>query len=81
MSIEVALFISTLSDAAGAGEGSRKGTAPKGIGVCIRFLGHAVKNCMTVIQSDGALSYISISCMQYVSRPLVTGSFWYNRKS
>lgn len=57
MKIEVAFFISTFPDAAGAEEGEGKGNTPKEETVCRLRLGHAVKNCMTVIRfRDGALS-------------------------
>ncbi|MDE5866196.1 MAG: hypothetical protein K2H31_06315 [Lachnospiraceae bacterium] len=48
--IEVAFFISRNMDAAGAGEIFGKEKMPKGEIVCRFFLGHAVKNCMTVIE-------------------------------
>lgn len=55
--IEVACFMSTFFDAAGAGEGKGKGKTPKDETICKSNLGHAVKNRMTVIRSlDGALS-------------------------
>ena len=50
MKIEVAFFISTFPDAAGAEEGKGKGNTPKEETVCRLHLGHAVKNCMTVIR-------------------------------
>lgn len=43
-------------DAAGAGDGKGKGKTPKDEMTCESILGHAVKSCMTVIESDGALS-------------------------
>ena len=57
--IEVAFFISIGVDAADAGETSGKGKMPKEEIVCKSFLGHTVKSCMTVIESDGALSKYS----------------------
>ncbi len=46
-------------DAAGAEETFPKGKMPKEEIVCKSFLGRTVKNCMTVIESDGALSKYS----------------------
>jgi len=51
--IEVALFKSTYSDAAGAGEEKGKGGTPKEEMTCKSNLGHTVKNCMTVIRFCG----------------------------
>ena len=48
--IEVAFFMSTFFDAAGAEEKMEKGKTPKGRISCRLFLGHAVKSCMTVIR-------------------------------
>lgn len=48
--------MSTNVDAAGAEETFRKEKTPKERITCLFFLGHAVKSCMTVIESDGALS-------------------------
>ena len=47
--IEVAFSRSTFSDMAGIEEGKGKGATPKEVVSCGRFLGHAVKNGMTVI--------------------------------
>lgn len=49
LQIEVARFISNLSDVAGTEEDRRKGIAPKGYLSCEELLGHRVKNSMTVI--------------------------------
>lgn len=46
-------------DAADAEETSGKGKMPKEGIVCKSFLGRTVKSCMTVIESDGALSKYS----------------------
>lgn len=55
--VEVAFFISTFSDASGAGEGDGKGRTPKERISCESGLGHTVKNCMTVIYNGwGAIA-------------------------
>jgi hypothetical protein len=54
--IEVAFFKSIFSDVADTDEGERKGNTPKEETICKSPLGHAVKNCMTVIREGGALS-------------------------
>lgn len=53
--IEVACFISKLSDAPEAKEDRRKGKTPKEKRDWSFSLGHAVKNCMTVIVRWGAI--------------------------
>lgn len=53
--IEVALFISNLSDVADTEEDERKEMMPKGYGDCHGILGHMVKNPMTVIVRWGAI--------------------------
>ncbi len=46
-------------DVTGTGEKGRKGNMPKEESSCSLNLGHAVKNCMTVIYVlDGALSVV-----------------------
>lgn len=55
MKIEVALFISNLSDVADTEEDERKEMMPKGYGDCHGILGHMVKNPMTVIVRWGAI--------------------------
>ena len=47
--IEVARFMSSRSDAAGAEEGLQKGRAPKGHIPVSVLLGHRIKSLMTVI--------------------------------
>lgn len=55
--IEVAFFISNLSDISGIGKDRRKGTTPKDAMPEDCIPGHTVKNCMTADGfSDGALS-------------------------
>ncbi len=51
--IEVAFSISKDMDVAGTEEVTGKEKTPKGETVCTFFLGHAVKSCMTVIESMG----------------------------
>ncbi len=51
--VEVAFSISRDMDVAGTGEVFGKEKTPKGETVCTFFLGHTVKNCMTVIEAMG----------------------------
>ena len=48
--------MSSFLDVAGTGEEKRKEKTPKELVSCGHILGHTVKNCMTVISNDGALS-------------------------
>ncbi len=48
--------MSSFLDVAGTEEGKRKEKTPKEYVSCGQILGHTVKNCMTVIRNDGALS-------------------------
>lgn len=59
--IEVAFFISRNVDAADAEETFGKEKMPKEKIGCRFFLGRTVKSCMTVIETDGALSEFLIS--------------------
>lgn len=66
--------MSTFSDVAGTVEEEGKGRAPKEVFTCTIFLGHEMKNFMTVIFAKrwGAIR----TCRKFLNRPILVGSFF-----